>query len=436
MRKVISFILTFVLILSLTACGHKGKNVQVLYGGEGSIETSSKEEITEETEMNEETINDYVEKNIIRAEKFIDGNAFIRFSKMGEKSSVGAVDKDGKLVFMTPHEKNMKLVCSSGKTVCYRYTDDNNVTVYEASDLTGNVFASSKDGVFDKILACSNDMILVYKNDSNIDKVSHLVGAVDLNGQKVGEFFQFDNGDNNELRSYFKENSYNLENGSFLFLDYIITPKQGRFYKLNGIWEDFWGRGYDNWSWECVGDTVYFTSHDGYIEYLDDSETSKSIEQAFSYSSDGTIKQIDYQGRILNGAFVLNDSENSKLTITDCQTDKKSAFTKYSATEVTAADENFFLKVNGADGKEYGLVIDRDANIVCQPIADISYLGENKVYTENDDVYTIMNFSGNTLFTISDCCFENNLYSDGLLWVNGDSGGHFAIDVNGNKVIS
>ena len=93
------------------------------------------------------------------------------------------------------------------------------------------------------------------------------------------------------------------------------------------------------------------------------------------------------------------------------------------------------LKLEGKDGKNYFTVIDKNCNILFEPVAGYANAGDGKVSINTTDGYAVLDYSGNVL--INPGTYKPiRAFNSGIAWAKNSSDQYVGIDEKGNVVIS
>jgi hypothetical protein len=183
-------------------------------------------------------------------------------------------------------------------------------------------------------------------------------------------------------------------------------------------------------------------SDTGYYEYDDDGYAYVVIR------SDGKVEKAPAFDEIINGMLVKRDREKESVSFTDPTTGKTAAFSKYYPVYIdTAGKDNFLIMIEGADGKYYYTILDKNGNMLFEPIegtrgeihseraAGETYASDGRLVLASSDGYSVLDYTGKVIIPAG-TYIEIKPFNSGIAWAENSSDQYVGIDVNGKVVIS
>lgn len=414
MRRTLSLFLALILIFSLAACGKKNSDVEVV-----------KEYESQEPEDNAKGEQKIALSSIESAEKFKNGYSWVKH--LGDESIYSLVDTKGNVIYTSPPKSNPFAMSNDACLVVVRTEKDK--YEYMIINKKGEVVASSAEGKFDEILAFGDNLFLVYKYEGGIDSSRHLYGVVNEKGEFV-----------NKLRECpFIEDLVVGRGGEYIGAkSFQLKGSKGLYCYHNVVYMsdcDTFFMNYDN-PVEGIGDSLYIRNKYG-IEV----ENSKNEYGSQDYSNvviypNGKIEKTSSFKYIVNGFLITKDEEKKITSFTDPTTGKTSVFSKYYPTFIDPADNNLLITIIGKDGNKYFTVLDKNCNILFEPVSGTSAeAGDGKVTIHTQDGYSVLDYSGNVLINPGTYSYIGG-FSNGVAWAKNLSDQYVLIDEKGNSVIS
>lgn len=407
MKKAISLILILSLIFSLSACGKKKKSdIEVVKEYESqTLEKNYNGE--QKTALNPTGTYDF--KN---------GYAWISIESGGSKT-YHLIDTSGKIIYTST---SIYAVHDMSNDACFvQERISENKYVYKIINKNGQVVASSADGKFDEILVSGDNLFFVHKYEGSIESSRHLYGTVNEKGEFV-----------NQLREAPSGVVLNYLDSKYIGGKAFLIGSAGYIY-MSSI-DKYFGKGIK--TAECIGNDLYLIN-DGRVQAEgSEKEYNKYFDHTYDcvvIHADGTIGKAPKFEKIVSGLLITR--EKDAVSFNDPTTGKTSVFSKYYITDIEAADNNVLLKLEGKDGKNYFTVIDKNCNILFEPVAGYANAGDGKVSINTTDGYAVLDYSGNVL--INPGTYKPiRAFNSGIAWAKNSSDQYVGIDEKGNVVIS
>ena len=406
MKKIISFALSLVLIFSLAACGKKNSDIETVKDYYGGQKTSLN--LTEITEVRD----------------FSNGYAWVLTSD----TEWSLIDTSGKVIYTSTGETH-----DMSKDACYveEYAgDDKNgesIYNYKIINKEGKVVASSADGKFDEILAAGDNLFFVHKYESGIDVSGHLYGTINEKGEFVNQLRECPYGQVSETDiKYIGGKAFRLSLNAQIYMSSIDTYISGGINKSNKP--------------ANIGDTLYIYNYHNFIQ-AEGSDTQYYDDDGYknvAISPDGKIEKAPDFDAVINGMLVKKDYTNQYVSasFTDPATGKTSVFSKYDVSEIYSADNNFLLELNGKDGNKYFTVIDKNCNMLFEPVMGTgAEANDNRLVLSTDEGYSVLDYTGKVIIPVGTYSSIRS-FNSGIAWAKNSSDQYVGIDVNGKVVIS
>ena len=406
MKKIISFALSLVLIFSLAACGKKNSDIETVKDYYGGQKTSLN--LTEVTEVRD----------------FSNGYAWVLTSD----TEWSLIDTSGKVIYTSTGETH-----DMSKDACYveEYAgDDKNgesIYNYKIINKEGKVVASSADGKFDEILAAGDNLFFVHKYESGIDVSGHLYGTINEKGEFVNQLRECPYGQVSETDiKYIGGKAFRLSLNAQIYMSSIDTYISGGINKSNKP--------------ANIGDTLYIYNYHNFIQ-AEGSDTQYYDFDGYknvAISPDGKIEKAPDFDAVINGMLVKKDYTNQYVSasFTDPATGKTSVFSKYDVSEIYSADNNFLLELNGKDGNKYFTVIDKNCNMLFEPVMGTgAEANDNRLVLSTDEGYSVLDYTGKVIIPVGTYSSIRS-FNSGIAWAKNSSDQYVGIDVNGKVAIS
>lgn len=411
MKKIISFALVLALIFSLAACGKK-KNSDIEV-----VKDYESQPVSGDSEGGQKTA-----LNLTSAYNFVNSYAWVKSSG---SESYSLIDTSGKIICTSTAIE----IHDMSNDACYvkeKVGDKDGEAIYNYKIINkdGKIVASSTDGKFDEILAAGDNLFFVHKYESSIDVSRHLYGTINEKGEFVNQLkeYPFDSY-NHEKFTYFGVNAFGILDYYF-YSDhsFFYMPCNGNYYRVDD--------GYD-----------YTKSKSSKLYFKNSNFEINGVRQELPYSyisisSDGKVEEAPEFDMVINDMLIKKNSDNDSLSFTDPSTGKTSVFSKYNVSEIYCADNNFLLKLNGKDGNKYFTVIDKNCNMLFEPVMGTgAEASDGRLVLRTDDGYSVLDYTGKVIIPAGTYSSIDS-FNSGIAWAKNSSDQYVGIDVNGKVVIS
>ena len=408
MKKIISFALSLVLIFSLAACGKKNSDIET-EKDYGSQQASEDSESGQKTSL-----------NLTDVRNFSNGYAWV---SIAGSESWSLIDTSGKVIYTstTSHDE----LHDMSNDACYiKARDDDYNYIYKIINKEGKVVASSADGKFDEILAAGDNLFFVHKYESGIDVSGHLYGTINEKGEFVNKLRECPYGQVSETDiKYIGGKAFRLSLNAQIYMSSNDTYISGGIAMPNNP--------------ANIGDTLYVYNKN--IIQVEGSDTQYYDYKGYknvAISPDGKIEKAPDFDAVINGMLVRKDYDDQSLSLTDPATGKTSVFSKYDVYEFYRADNNFLLELNGKDGNKYFTVIDKNCNMLFEPVMGTgAEANDNRLVLSTDEGYSVLDYTGKVIIPVGTYSSIRS-FNSGIAWAKNSSDQYVGIDVNGKVVIS
>ena len=427
MKKIISFALSLVLIFSLAACGKKkNSDIEVVKDYESQPASGNSEG------------GQNVALNPTEVRNFSNGYAWVKSS--GSKSC-SLIDTSGKIIctstsYVEDYDGRNDAHDMSNDA-CYvkeKVGDKDGEAIYNYKIINkdGKIVASSTDGKFDEILAAGDNLFFVHKYESGIDVSRHLYGTINEKGEFVNQLRECPYGVLEKDKTKYIGGKAFLVNmdGSYYGNLYVYMSSNGKYFG------EVTDEGIGN-----VGSSLYVINQYGIkAEGSDTLYSPRDGYEHIAIRSDGKIEKAPAFDEIINGMLVKRDREKESVSFTDPATGKTATFSKYYPKYIIAAgNDNFLIMIEGADGKYYYTILDKNGNMLFEPIAVIAGTNANasdgRLVLSTDEGYSVLDYTGKVIIPAGTYS-EIKPFNSGIAWAKNSSDQYVGIDVNGKVVIS
>ena len=405
-EKIISLALSLVLIFSLAACGKKNSDIETVKDYYGGQKTSLN--LTEVTEVRD----------------FSNGYAWVKSSG---SSVCSLIDTSGKIICTSTSwvsdSDESSGVHDMSKDACYVEEADG---IYKIINKEGKVVASSADGKFDEILAAGDNLFFVHKYESGIDVSGHLYGTINEKGEFVNQLRECPYGQVSETDiKYIGGKAFRLSLNAQIYMSSNDTYISGGIDKSNNP--------------ANIGYTLYvYNKHIIQVEGSDTQYYDFDGYKNVAISPDDKIEKAPDFDAVINGMLVRKDYDDQSLSLTDPETGKTSVFSKYdyNVSEINSADNNFLLSLQGIDLNDYFTVIDKNCNMLFEPVMGTgAEANDNRLVLSTDEGYSVLDYTGKVIIPVGTYSSIRS-FNSGIAWAKNSSDQYVGIDVNGKVVIS
>ena len=427
MKKVISFALVLALIFSLAACGKKkNSDIEVVKDYE-SQPASGDSEGGQNVALNLTEVND-----------FSNGCAWVKSSG---SESYSLIDTSGKIICTSTAIE----IHDMSNDACYvkeKVGDKDGKAIYNYKIINkdGKIVASSTDGKFDEILAAGDNLFFVHKYESGIDVSRHLYGTINEKGEFVNQLRECPYGVLEKDKTKYIGGKAFLVNmdGSYYGNLYVYMSSNGKYFG------EVTDEGIGN-----VGSSLYVINQYGIkAEGSDTLYSPRDGYEHIAIRSDGKIEKAPAFDAVVNGMLIKKDYDKKSVSFTDPATGKTATFSKYYPVYIdTAGKDNFLIMIEGADGKYYYTILDKNGNMLFEPIegtrgeihservAGETYANDSRLVLRTDEGYSVLDYTGKVIIPAGTYSYIG-AFNSGIAWAKNSSDQYVGIDVNGKVVIS
>lgn len=339
---------------------------------------------------------------ILNSTDFSGGYAWIWIESKEDKTrELLLVNSDMSVIYRTEYNAN-SFIADFGKNIGYYYNRDSGV--YTIINSNGDILGSSDEDEFDCVLACGENNVFVYRDDSNYQMPRNVYSFMDASGEYTAAFWGLKKLPHNGAK-YVGCDMYFIPDEDEQIL---INSKTGTITKYDV--------GEEN------SDNVYFVNDKATI-----STENKWNVQVNGESTDSSIAVIDTEGNVVHTSgygdideytmnlnentivvYPLDDSGERIVNIVEFSQDTWIETEKYnSCREFYASmfkDDMCMLVFVGVDKNRYFTVIDNEGNTIIAPTKCVSAAFNDGivVYRERqvngDILYNAMDIEGDMLF--------------------------------------
>ena len=355
---------------------------------------------------------------------FSDNRALIEYKELSGKKYAAMIDTEGHILYKLENgsisfDFNNKLNYIGGwgyrgfDGVAYIYDSSNNCHIINKN---GEVVTKSTEKDFNHALACGDGMVLVYKDNSNINGNKYCYGIIDSEGNWKTNFIEIPYQHNNHARYA----------GSGIFI-INATKSSGGFKEYGTILFNSYTGKYDIMSADM---NLEFINNIAYYKDNNDNVCTR-INTDFEKEK---VATCDY----FTGGYSILKEEY--LTITNCSTGKSVKFTEFKSNQISAItfkDNCGLVELKGNDGNMYFTIINSDGIMQFEPIKGWAYDWNKDAisYKDSDNGRCIMKTSGEKFFFDSD--YLTYGYSDGICTARAynDDDIWFYVNDKGEKIL-
>ncbi|MBE6777847.1 MAG: hypothetical protein E7541_00475 [Ruminococcaceae bacterium] len=432
-HKLLTLFLSIVLLTTaLTACSGGSSTTSSVFSAEG--DTAS----TPPGTAQKLTFN--LTATVIDSTDFTHGFAWLQCKDENGNGYVALVNADQQTLYSAHYNKEILKGCF-GKTLGYYMdTDSNGNDFYVLVNTKGEKIASSLDGTFDKVLACGEQNVFVYKNSSDYAGKKHLYGFIDESGEWAFSPFELKSPFNGYTKeaAYINCGMYRLGNTQY---SAVINSATGSIAYL----EDFW-----HFILPVFNDNkAVFTPKTLREMTINGSRASGVI----ILSTDGSFvcdAQRD-RGSVVNNFVIRDDDDNKTTHITNHVTGTTfSRSDLYSCANVSLTyfeNGKSMLQFYGADHIWYFSIIDEKGNTLVEPTPKIeAEFSEGIVVYSYEDSQThetlvkAIDSTGKVLFEDKPYITSPFAFHHGIGRVDKDTyvqtaGNRILVDTAGNRIL-
>lgn len=371
---------------------------------------------------------------VIEANSIFDGNGTIKFN-MNNKTYTGIINAKGEIIYYSENS-NIKWTSIGNGAGFITTSDDNDNKTYTLFNSDGQKTITVDNTVFDSIIGYGNGLILVYKNTSTITTEEHSYGVLDCNGNwakplTAGTKLPEPDGYYWDPYNYIGDgvfSSYNYYNDDYI----LFNSNTNKSYLVENcrIYSDCFSNGV------IYGHRSYYKS---YISDYSDRSKSKSLPSYFAIHADGTFEEVPAFTYAHGNLLISKESEY--MSVLDKATNIKNEYTNFPSEMIYSVEfegDYGLVVLNGADGKKYFTVIDKECNQKFDPISCkytlISISDGRIVYKNSDNICEVIDVNGNVIVSKTQGFTNITDYYDGIARATNDSGEYF-IGLDGKPLI-
>lgn len=373
--------------------------------------------------------------NVSEINSVYNGNATIKF-KMNDKSYSGVINSKGEIIYYseTAYIDWTPVGNGAGFVTTYTGNDKNEYTLFNED---GQRTITVDGDIFDTIIGYGDGLILVYKNTSTIALEEYSYGVLDCNGNWIKPLTAGTQLPNPS--SWGWEPFKHFGDGVFITYDYygynhhyiMYNTNTNRSYSLD----------------ECIIESNKFLNGVIYARVestgWDDArlyspygscDNSVDLPNYFALRADGTFEELsEFTDSCGNLLINTNDEYMHILDRTNNTDEVYNVFPSDMIASVQFEEDFGLILLNGADGKTYFTVIDKNCNQKFEPVSCQKAAISNGriVYQNYDNTYEVVDTNGNIIVSKSQGYTYIDPYNNGIA-VAENSNGQCYIGVDGN----
>lgn len=318
-------------------------------------------------------------------------NAEIEF-EMNDKTYSGIINSKGEIIYYSEESRINWTSIGNGAGFVTTYTGDD-TEIYDLFNEYGHKTFTADGDVFDSIIGYGDGLVLVYKNTSSITNEEHSYGILDSNGNwikplTVGPTIPLKYPSGTLTYKYYGDGVF-ISCSSNTYI--LFNTRTNLVLKLIGctVFSD-----------ELVNGVIYAKANSGgsvYYSYNTPDEYSIVLRDWFALHSDGRVEQLSEFKRAYNNLLINTTGEY--MRILDRVSNVETEYTVFPSEMISFVefDGDFGLVIlNGADGKTYFTVIDKECNQKVAPIVCSSAtISDGRiVYKNSDNIYEVIDVNG------------------------------------------
>lgn len=361
-------------------------------------------------------------------------NAEIKF-QMNGKTYSGVINSKGEIIYYSEESYINWTSIGNGAGFITTYTD-NDKKIYTLFNENGYKTIMVDGDVFDTIIGYGDGLILVYKNTSTITTEEHSYGVLDCNGTWIKQLTagtKLPNPDawNWDTFKYIGEGvfmSYNYYGYDDHYILYNSNTNKSYFIDSCSIYSDSFSNGViygKNTGWGFNGGSI--------SDYANQSEDI-DMPSYFALRPDGTFDEVSEFTSVYHDLLINKNGEY--IRILDKTKNIEKEWTAFSAEMISSVqfDGDFGLVIlNGADGKTYFTVIDKECNQKVAPtVCSSAAISDGRiVYKNSDNIYEVIDVNGTTIISRNEGFTNISNFSGGIAKAeNSDGECYIGLDCN------
>lgn len=380
--------------------------------------------------------------SVFRAGNFSHGVAWIGYIE-NDTDCTALINKEGKILYKKENaypqdfdsvKQEYRFYAPFPGIDSVRFCDESGNTFYEIVNAKGKVISTSKSGEYDSVIACGDNMALVYKDTGSISAESHSFGIIDEHGKwklKLKEL------PIKEIESWghrikgFK--GYYAGCGVFYVEadgQYLINAETGKYAKTDSDEIKF----YDNHAYHGIRNTYRETE---------------------MYALDLNFKKTPLSGKdnsYITGKFLfckddmsITNLETGKVVMTGYKTEQWNGFGYQNGIGL--------LSIAGKDGNKYFTAFDEDLKMLFEPIQGKITYDSHADTCSFSDKYILFNSIVNNRYQTyiaktdgtviseykskeDESIYECGIFEDGIAPASFDAyNEHLFINIKGERVL-
>ncbi|MBQ7347460.1 MAG: hypothetical protein IJW55_05840 [Clostridia bacterium] len=370
--------------------------------------------------------------NVLEMNSIYNENAQIKF-EMNDKTYSGIINSKGEIIYYSEEKYiNWTSIGNSAGFVT-TYTDDDK-KIYTLFNENGYKTITVNEDVFDTIIGYGDGLILVYKNTSTITTEEHSYGVLDCNGTWIKQLTA-----GTKLPNSDDSSGYPFEyigDGVFMYFNdygfdyrYILfnsITNESYYIQTCRIYSDCFSNGV------IYGKNVY---HGTISDYSNQTERI-DMPSYFALRADGTFEEVSEFTDAYNDFLINKNGEY--MCVVDKTNNTEKEYTAFPSETISSIqfDGNFGLVIlNGADGKTYFTVIDKECNQKVAPTVCLSAaISDGRiVYKNSDNIYEVIDVNGSAIVSKNQSFTYISNYSGGIAKAE-DSDGECYIGLDGKPL--
>lgn len=434
MKKLLSIVLSLWVLISLCAClagcnHEEGDDTN-------TVEPNDNTTGTVDGNLTNETNPEEVDIEVQKIGTDLDGDIAVKFTKENQ-DYIGIVNKFGEIFYYCHSNVFYDYAAIGNEAYLLTTYDDNYEKNYTLIGSDGQETVLDKT-LFDKIIGYGGGLISVYKNTSTITTEEHSYGVLDHNGNwvkplsagvKLPFLSNSTTGWNTCVFEYYGDGIFIAYNyGNYM----LFNTNTNQVITLSdcSIESDKFTNGFI-----YVKTTTKYSDAYMYSQYnpTDGFTSDVTLPKYFALYADGTFKEVpEFTGTTSN---LLVNSNGEHFRIFDKSNNTVKEYTEYPAEIVSSISHNGdfgILNISGADGKDYFAVVNKNFNLITDPIlgTEAVICGDRVIYKNGENMYTIIDANGKYIASVDQGITHIYTYVNGVALAENESG-KCLLDANG-----
>ncbi len=342
-----------------------------------------------------------------------DENATLQFKTNG-KTYTGVINSKGEIIYYSEESSINWTSIGNGAGFVTTYTDDDK-EIYTLVNENGDNTITVNGDLFDTIIGYGDGLILVYKNTSTITNEEHSYGVMDSNGNWIKQLTagtpipHYEGFWGKRTYKYYGDGVF-ISHSTSGYNHILFNTRTNQTLELIGctVFNDKFVNGVIYANVENIA-SLYspYNSYDNTI-YL---------PKYFALRADGTFEELSEFTEAHND--LLINKNGQYLRILDKSNNIEKEYTAFPSEMISSVqfDGDFgLLRINGADGKTYFTVIDKECNQKVAPIVCSSaVISDGRiVYKNSDNMYEVIDVNGTVIVSKNQGFTYISNYSGGI----------------------